>query len=613
MASRRITTVVFAVGLPIVPAAKIERMKGFFLTQLIQKVDPSVKPEQLEIPVDGEGNSKGLCFITMPDSNAARNLAYRCDNMPFDKNTKERVRFMIYDQYEKYIQGTNAPQPITVAKPSGDPCQFSWYLMQPEMLDQIAYIASKLPKAAWFNHNSATLQQIEIPNYIQQCDDISFTSDGSFFITKAGTKLNLYAGEKWQHFTTIDYPNLDSYVNSPCGRFILAKAKIPVDIDNRYMPNGAAIIDILTGKKLVRIPLNKADYDSIAFGAGSHLFTLQDHKLRCYKAKDFKEVVDICQDADCFAPSLTSKLVFTFRKQRETQPPRIAFHSSETNQSIHVVAAFNAFQCDPYWHPTKPLCAVVQQRVVKRVESSSLAIFDLTNEKAIGTFTEDIKGHILCCAWDPTKNICAIIVATESGRQLIVYEISKNITKICQHQCAGVSNIQFSPAGRFIVADDIKSSASLVQFWDTHAGLITSKNLEGVHSLEWDSSGAFLIASSLTASSQSTWYSIFLLDGNQVLKNKVVNLTKIVWRPRSQEALLTEDDLKKVSEKAEEIIAKSGKFGAVDLKSREEDIKQNKIQKLQKWEALNLRPSLKKEVPVQIKFQCFEEFEDKDE
>jgi uncharacterized protein with WD repeat len=603
-------------GLPVVPSAKIERMKGFFLTQLIHKIDDTVKPEQLEIPVDEAGSSKGICFITMADSAGARNLAYRCDNMPFDKNTKERVRFMIYDQYEKYLNGTNKPQKIEVAKPTGEPCQFSWYLMQKDMFDQIAYIASRLPKAAWFNHNSATLQDIYIPNYIQQSDDISFTSDGSFFITKSGTKLNLYAGEKWQHFTTIDFPNLDTYLNSPCGRFILAKAKIPVDIDNKYMPNGAAVIDILTGKKLARIQLNKADYDAIAFGAGSHLFALQDRKLRCYKAKDFKEVVELCADADYFAPSLTSKLVFTFRQQRGTQPPRIAFHSSETNQSIHVVAAFNAVHCEPVWHPTKPLCAVIQHRIIKKNESSSLAIFDLTNEKAIGTFTEDIKGRILCCTWDPTKNNCAVITATESGRQLMIYEVTKNLSKICQHSCAGVSNIQFSPAGRFFVADDIKSATPLVQFWDTHAGIITQKNLEGVESLEWDPSGAFIIASSNTASSQSTWFSIFLLDGNQVLKKKIVNLTKIVWRPRSQEALLTEEDVKKVTEKADEIIAKSGKFGAVDLKSREEDIKQSKIQKLMKWDSLKLNysPNRGREKMTRIDgIKFFEEFEDKEE
>ena len=593
--SRKLDTLVIAFGLPVVDPAKIQKMKEFFLTRIVQKVDPEVKIEDIEIPTDNEsGKTLGAAFITCKDSKQARNIAFRCDNLSFDKSSKEKMRFLTRDAYEKYLNGTNEPQPIAVEKSSiSTPQHFSWYLVKDDMLDQIAYCSSNLPHAAWFNHNSAVIQNIDMPKYIQKCDDISFTKDGSFFFTKTESKtplpkLNFYTGEDWIHFSTLEVPNLVEYENSPCGRYLLAKCSLPADVDedNKVVPCGALVYDILTAKLCVRIPLNKKEYNTITFGAGSVILSLQNRVLRCYKGKDFKEVIEISKEVDRFLPSLTHKYVFTFK---QSNPPKVSFHSTEdANKTIYSRPEFNTISCEPVWHPTKALCASIQTRIVKNHPTTSLTVFDLTSEKSIGFLTEEPKGTILSCSWDPTNTNLAVIISTSTGRQLVVYEIGKSINKICQHPCAGVSNLQFSPAGRFLIADDIKSGSSTVEFWDTEAGRIATKNLEGVDALEWDSSGAFLIAYAKTANAGGTWFSIFLLDGNQVLKNKIMSLTKVIWRPRSSESLVTKDDIESVKDEVEEIIKKSGKFGAVDQKTREEEMKQLKIEKLKMWDQLEI-------------------------
>ncbi|EAY07582.1 hypothetical protein TVAG_333940 [Trichomonas vaginalis G3] len=581
--ARKIDSIVIVIGLPITDESKIDQMSGYFLN-LVKPLDPELTKEKIEVPTQ-DGKTIGALFIVCKDSDSARRLAFIGDYMQFDK--KNRLRMFINNDYKKYIDSTNAPEQIAVAKPPSTPVEFSWYYTQPDMFDQIVYSAAGFPHVCWFNHNTAKLQQIELPQYIQKSNDVFFTNDGSFFVTYSGNKLNFYAGEQWTHFTTLEFPDLRDYLNSPCGRFMLCKSLIPVETDNKNSPNGACIYDILTGKKLVRIPLNRADFNQIMFGAGSHLIAMIEKKVMLYKAREFKEVIELCSDADSFSASPATKLVFTFRGQREAAPPRNAFYNTENGQPVHVVAAFNATSATATWHPKLALCCVIQNRIVKSCDQSSIIIYDLTNEASIGSFTEEIKGTVNSCAWDPSNKHIACIIATSSGRQLIIYDVDKQLTKVFQHPCGGVSNITFSPAGRFFICDDIKAQQPIVQFWDTEAGVIASKNnLEGVGRIEWDSSGAFVIISATPSPGGPSWFAIYLLDGNQVCKERVTNVGRVLWRPRAGEALLTKEDLDAIDKEAEEIVEKSTKFGTIDLKAKEDDAKAAKIQNLQNWRRL---------------------------
>lgn len=341
--------------------------------------------------------------------------------------------------------------------------------------------------------------------------------------------------------------------------------------------------DILKGSLLARIPLNKADYSNISFGANSNLFVLNGRRLSVYKAPEFAEASEVCPDADMFSASQVAPIVFTFREGNGGTPPRIAFYSTETMKRLHVTSAFNTTSCEIVWHPKLAMCAVIEQRTMKGRDSSALLVFDFTKDN-VGTYpNENIRGVIHGCSWDPTARTLAAIVASSSGRQLHVFDIGANMNTLDVFPCAGVSGLQFSPSGRFLVADGIKESGGLIQFWDTQAGLIVSKDMDGVDGLQWDPSGAFIIASASKAANQSTWFSILLLDGNQVLKAKVTDLARVMWRPRTADVLPSPEDIAAVKPRAEEIIKKSGRFGAIDIKSREEEQRQQKIEKLRHW------------------------------
>jgi hypothetical protein len=111
-------------------------------------------------------------------------------------------------------------------------------------------------------------------------------------------------------------------------------------------------------------------------------------------------------------------------------------------------------------------------------------------------YTQTFQGkEIFWCVWDSGTNDLriAIIVARQNGAQQIHYfEFGKNLNRIITHLTLG-SRLQFSPSGRFAMADDIRAHETMIQFFDMREGLLRSVEVSRVDGVEWDSSGVFVL------------------------------------------------------------------------------------------------------------------------
>ncbi|KAH0786407.1 Eukaryotic translation initiation factor 3 subunit B [Histomonas meleagridis] len=617
----RLTNIVVCIGLPKTTEANFEKFKKYFLSKILIKFIPTLTIDNIELP-SKDGQSTGIAFIKCTGENGssqAHALITGADHAVFDAKT--RVRFMSCETFEKYLKGSDKPVPLVV-----EPCEhkvqhFSWYLVDERLYDQIVYLTNKLPHAYWFNPKDASLTQIDLPNHLQSIDDFKFSTDGSFLIGKSGDVLKFYTGENWIHFSSIQYQNIKDYIVSPCGRFLLCKA-LPQgsDLDNIYSPHGASIYDILKSSRVFRFPLHKADYNKIQFGHGSSVLTMVGKELRVFSAPAFKEPKVFSSDIDSFSPSISSPYVFTFRKEREASPPRIAFYSITDGKMVHTHASYNAAGAKAYWHPNKALCAVVIETPVKGAFQSSLTIFDLENPNKVGTFNiQDTKkvGTIENCSWDPKERRISVIIETSQGRLIHLYEITTNTTRLAVYT-ASCSELIYSPAGRFAVAHDINNGSSLVQFYDmdSQAGIIKSLEISAVESLQWDPNGAFVMANSSRAVGNMSGFAIYLFDGTLVLKEIRQGFKKGMWRPRV--AKYTEKDVEAVKDKVDEVYEKYGKFGAADPKVRKEEQHLQKIEKVRNWMKFNRESVAPYRIPQQkqnynFEIQFAKNFEEKEE
>ena len=576
---------VIAFNLPVFPEDKKARFLKFFCN-VLNKTDPNITQDNINIPMK-DGKSQGFAFIECKDNTSAKNLIIAGDFSPIDKTTSARL--ISPDQFTKYINGDNKPKPLVIEKAQTNKKQsFSWYLVDERLFDQIVYSASKIPHAAWFNHTNASLEEIDLPSYINNCNDFFFSPDGSFFGLQNDNKIYTFCGESWIPFSVIEFPpkgTLHYYGYSPSGRYMLLCGRTDCLKDNPYRPVGAAVYDMLTSSQLLRLCVDQEYSSNVDFGAGDILF-FQTKEMRFYYPPDYsaKNSKSINQVFDHFDSSKVTKILFTFRKEVGSSPPRIQFYSTETAEVIYNSVLYNATDAYCIWHPSLAVCAVVVTISVRNKERSYLSVYDLRNPGNVLNFSaQDVKGNILNCAWDPKPTsgelTLSLILDNNGAKQIRVLQVKTNLNQVAAFP-TGVSNIQYSPSGRFAIADDIDNNTSMVQFFDMDSGLILSKEIDGVSDIQWDPSGVFVMISSSQKSSSGE-FSIYLLDGNKVLTKKQQGFGKCIWRPRI--VILDDKDYDAVKNIVDESFKKYGRFGAIDSKLLEEEKKQTRIKQMKKW------------------------------
>lgn len=589
------------------PESKISQLKSAILHNVIHKINPDLTPEDIEIPLaedDGKKHCSGIGFLHCKNAQTARQIIQRGDMGYIDKNT--RIKLLDRVSFDKYLSKQDVPQKIEVnpIDQKIGPQHFSWFMRDERLLDQIVFMTNKLPSAVWFNHSSAQLEDIELPHYIQAVDDFRFTPDGRFLVTVSNSKLHFFCGENWIHMNTIEFPGMKDFLFSTKfpTRYVLIKTKNN-EYDNNNNPTGAVVYDLLEGRRAQPIPLNSSDYDKLCFGANDVICMGSGRELKLVriptKESPSLKIKTICEDADYFSASTVQPLIMTFRKEHEAAPPRISFISSKDCKQIDQYNAYGAVTAETIWHPKLAMCAVllhITQKKKGQQEKTSLRIYDLRQKGVKKFHIEDIKG-VVSCAWDPVSpprdsgksgteqpaiQLAVIALASDHSRQLQLYEIKDDLQCVMKHMTSG-GRIQYSPAGRFVVVDDIEHNASIVQFYDMHHGLIRPLEMEGVESIQWDPSGVFVMTSSSRSYVGASGFSIWLLDGNPVVKNIRQNFKKSIWRPKPiidiEQADIDALDPNEVKEAKE----RYGRFGVVNAEIRlEEEIQQKKI-KLQRW------------------------------
>jgi len=560
---------VFALNLPIVPEDKVEKFIGFFLG-LIQKYDSSIKKADIVLPVKDK-MSLGYAIIKTSGFSVDNKLAASCDHMAIDKTTRARV--ITVEQLKGYIQQGVLEPPVKLDIPQENDA-FSWFHLDEEFREQILFRTGPLPNVAWFNHNKATIDKIDLPPSLSNYNEVQYSNDGIYLVGKNDNNLDFFVGKRWIHFTRFTLNGLKSYSFSPCNKFVMLKAEL--EADNQLIPNGAIIHNIANGNRVARICVTKDCVSKLKFGFDSNVFLSNERHLKVSRAPEFKEFVEICPDSDAYSASLVSPHVISYRVGNEAVPPRYNFYNVETLKSVHTHVSFNVIDSESYWHPKLNLCAVIQTRKHKGKNLSSLVVFDLSDEAHVSTLQHDTKGIISLCSWDPTKKQIAIVLSTESGKHIETYNIDSTINLVNSFPTPNITNLQHSPYGRFMIADSINDSTS-VQFWDSQYGLIKTVEIPGVKSLSWDSSGAYILAF------QTNAFSIWLFDGQQVLKNKANDLKQVLWRPISSRLIVTEEERNSIQDQLEEVLKRMGRFGVIDQSAIEEDKIEKRKAQFNNW------------------------------
>ena len=602
----RLNYICIALGLPIFTEDKVEKFKKVFLDRIIKKFAPDCTTDSIIIPLieeDGVKKSRGVAFIKMERMDQLEALVQGGDHAALDKKTK--VRFLKCQNFEEVLAGKGAPDEPAQSKGLPGPQHFSWFLMDSRLRDQLGWLTNGNPVVQWFDQTQAKFEEVAIN--VKQAEEFGFTPEGAFMVLKRGDKLTFYCGENAAEFGVFSWPKLREWSVSKCGRYLLCKTD-DCRHDNVTEPRGAVVYDILMGAQMVKVPVtvyreegksnDRKEFDAIGWGLcpdekgnnGPMLLSFRrcddngNGDLIAYvptgKEREFKPRT-LATGVHSFAASHVDGSVFVFKPAAGASPPKIFFIASDTQEQILMSSNYHAVSAQAFWHPNQALCAVSIESDSKKRDSHALIIYDLRDRKKAKSYSPDVDGTILSCAWEPSGLHLAVVVNVAGSNTILVYALQDGVKLLHRFKTPGV-NVHWSNQGRYAYAEDIAHGTSTLQFLDLYGrGQLNRIDPTGLLSAEWDPFGVYVMAATKSA------IMIYLCDGGSLTKLVANNPKFACWRPRPPFAMTDEKAEEIRKQFGAEVIQGLGKISKIDKKIAEEEANRERAEHYERWMELD--------------------------
>ena len=592
---QRLNYVCIALGVPVFTEDKVEKFKKVFLDRIIKKFAPSCTVDSIVIPLveeDGVKKSRGVAFIVTEKVDELDALVQGGDHSSLDKKTK--VRFFKYQKFEDMLAGKGVPEQPEPAKQLPGPQHFSWFMMDSRLRDQIGWLAGGYPRVSWFDQTRAKFEDAQMPT-LKPAEGFGFTPEGAFMVLKRSDKLSFYCGEQWVEFGVFTWPKLKAWSVSKCGRYLLCKSD-EFKKDNVSDPHGAVVYDILMGTQMLKVPVDKEDFNAIGWGLcpdekgnnGPMLlsFRRSDEKgngdLIAYvptgKEREFKPRT-LATGIQSFAPSQVDKTVFVFKEAAGASPPKIFFIASDTQEQILMTSSYHAVRAKPFWHPNQALCAVSIESDNKKRDSRGFTIYDLRDSKKPKSYSPDIDGDVISCSWEPSGLHLAVVVYVAGSNTILVFDLQDGV-KVLHRFKTPCSTVHWSNQGRYAFAADIEKGT--LQFLDLYGrGQLNRVDLNGLSSAEWDPFGVCVMACAKNE------IMIYLCDGGSLTRQSGQGFKGACWRPRPPFAV-TEEKAEEIKKQfGADVIQELGKISKVDKKVAAEEANRQRREHYRTWMEVN--------------------------
>ncbi|KAI8641473.1 eukaryotic translation initiation factor eIF2A-domain-containing protein [Parasitella parasitica] len=268
------------------------------------------------------------------------------------------------------------------------------------------------------------------------------------------------------------------------------------------------------------------------------------------------------------------------------QPARVSMMAIPSKEVIATKNLFNVSECKLYWQNQGHFLAVKVDRHTKTKKSTyaNIEIFRV-NQKNIPVETIELKDPMIAFAWEPYGERFATITTSDPAYgvtpthgqaptsfktdvKFFYLDTSKKATtgfKLMKTLSKKSANYLFwSPKGHNIVLATLRSSTvSDLEFYNVDfeplasdkkdkndpgatVQLLSTQEHYGVSDVEWDPTGRYVVTgSSMWRQSADHGFCIWDFKGQLLFKQNVENFKQLLWRPRPQ-SLLSSEQKKKI-------------------------------------------------------------------
>ncbi|KAL3090270.1 hypothetical protein niasHS_006722 [Heterodera schachtii] len=581
-------------NIPIISSDRLPKLRnvlaGVFSIQNTYKYNDNY-------PLDGEGNTKGFCFLEYQTKEAANAVLAICDGHRLDKNhTFSAYPFTSIRSMKEPEKDWKKPerQPYVDL---GDP--WSW-LQNPKCLDQFGLLyesgqGGTLRLDVFWNVRNGEPTPVDNASRENWSNDLfKWSPHGTYLATMNNDKRNqrlgavIWGGEKFDRFQRFSHEGVNYLDFSPNEKFLVTYA---CDQNStRDNENCLRIFEVFTGelKKAFSPSLRSAgrlhDWPFLKWSHDEKFFAfcrLRGNCVNIFSTDDFmlceNKAIELDGLISCeFNPTKNFLAYYCEERPSANAPAEIGLLDVETRVKIRASRIFSVSQSNLYWQKSGSYLAAHTERYQKMVKNkegevkytgnnSYLEIFDCT-DKEYAVQSIQLPEPFVNLAWEPKGNKFCVLVAVGQKVTPLIYRLDHGkpapqlIGKI--EPANGLNTAMWAPQGGWVVVMGVNTSSGIVSFIDaTGAEANKAKTIEhtSLSQGSWDPTGRYFATCTFAGKSRyETGYRVHSFQGRELRRKAVDALLRFKWRPRppvslsEQKVRETRKSLKQLSAKFEE-------------------------------------------------------------
>ncbi|GAA5925427.1 hypothetical protein JCM1841_004851 [Sporobolomyces salmonicolor] len=515
-------SVVVLDGAPIVGQDKADRLLKAIAKASQKEAAISLAPDQIEMPADEQGQSKGYMFITLANPTEAQAFQRALHGHAFDKrHTFAVVPFTEVDSYADLTEEYQEPEKEEWAPRE----HFRAWLADPAGRDQLILYQGDDLRVAWTTKTGVTDTAHERSKWTDLFTQ--WSPQGTYLATIHLQGVALWGGASFERINRFAHPEVKLIDFSPFERYLVTWSPRPIEAatDNRGLSpfgeedegNNVAVWDVVTGALVRTYPMvgDQAMNKSIVWPMfkwspdekylarvtpGQQISVYETPSLAMLGKKSIKieGVVDFewapmnDQERDALeaerngsakpgSSSRDNKIAF-FTPEITNQPARVSLMALPSRTILRSKNLFNVHDCKLHWQSNGDYLCVKVDRHTKtgKTRYCNLELFRL-REKEIPVQVIEIKDTVTAFAWEPAGSRFALITtndpnaATPMPGQVLKTSVSfydfdarkGDFLLMKSFDNKTSNNVYWSPKGRHVLLATLGSNSKFdIDFWD---------------------------------------------------------------------------------------------------------------------------------------------------
>ncbi|GAA5854670.1 hypothetical protein JCM8547_004930 [Rhodosporidiobolus lusitaniae] len=515
-------SVVILDGAPVVGQDKADRLLKALCKTAQKEAGLSVTPDQIEMPADEAGQSKGFLFITLNSHVEAQAFQRALHGHAFDKrHTFSIIPFTDVDSYANLEEEYKEAEAEEWAPRE----HFRAWLADPAGRDQVILYHGDDLAVHWANKGGVA----EHAAHRNKWTDLfsQWSPQGTYMATIHLQGVALWGGSSFERINRFAHPDVKLIDFSSYERYLVTWSPRPIEASNSPLSpftdedvgNNVAVWDIVSGElvrtfpmvgdqtnelnKRITWPMFKWSPDekyAARVTPGQQISVYETPSLGMLGKKSIKieGVVDFewapMNDAEREAleaerngiakpgsSNLTNKLAF-WTPEIANQPARVSLMSLPSRQIIRSKNLFNVHDCKLHWQSNGDYLCVKVDRHTKtgKTRFTNLEVFRL-REKDVPVQVVEIKDAVVAFAWEPAGQRFALITSSDPNfanplpGQSIKTSVSfygfdsrkGDFLLLKTFDNKAFNNVFWSPKGRHVILATLGSTSKFdLEFYD---------------------------------------------------------------------------------------------------------------------------------------------------